>query len=157
MPRLLTPSESNFPQPANQRDQHSRDRRSASASATTAGPDGVSFNAGVEACRSFLKSRDLRVDATGTYRLGMTDPHLGDVAGRNISHGCLARSLWFTMRCRGQRVSEATLQTVFVELAMREADQRYRLLTSRLIGTPATPEGRDPTPLPLAKTLTIYP
>jgi Virulence-associated protein E len=143
MPRLLTPSESDFPQPANQRDQHNRDRRSTLAKATSAGPDGVSFNAGVEACRSFLKTRDLRVDATGTYRLGMTDSDLGDVAGRNVSHGCLARSLWFTMRCHGQRVSEATLQTVFTELAMREADQRYRLLAGRLIGTPATSAGRD--------------
>jgi Virulence-associated protein E len=144
MPRVFYPQDAHFSDDGNRHEpRRLENRRLASPPAANAGPDGVSFNAGVDACRHYLKQHGLQVDATGTYRVGMSDEHLGEVAGRGVSHGGLARSLWFTMRSNGQRISEATLQTIFTELATRHADQRYRLLTSRLLGIAATDAGRE--------------
>jgi Virulence-associated protein E len=147
MPRIIHPDDADYFGSWDRRHQQAPYPQQAAQRATpqvmNAGPDGVSFNAGVDACRAALKKRGLQVDATGTYRVGMSDDHLGEVAGRGVTHGCLARALWFTMRSHGQRIGEATLQTIFAELAMREAEQRYRFVTSRMLGTAATDAGRD--------------
>ncbi len=143
MPRLLTPDDADAFRSPDRHDQHRPDRWRSAPPPASASPDGVSFNAGVSACRAHLAARGLQVDATGAYRVGLTADALGEVAGRGVSPGGLARSLWFTMRSQGQRISEATLQTIFAELALRAADARYRVLTSRLLGTAATQAGRD--------------
>jgi hypothetical protein len=97
----------------------------------------------VDACETLLRERDIQVDATGAYRVGMTDDYLGEIAGRGISPGGLARSLWFTMRSQGHRIGETTLQSIFAELAQRAAEDRYRAVTGHMLGTAATEHGRD--------------
>jgi hypothetical protein len=104
--------------------------------------DGFTFAKLVESCRRHRRTRNLLVDATGTYRLANAGA-LGDIAGADAAHGALARALWFALRSQGVRASEATLQAIFEELARQDARERYATITSRLLDQPIDPRGAD--------------
>jgi hypothetical protein len=104
--------------------------------------DGFTFASMIDACRQHRQQRGLLVDATGTYRLA-SDGALGDIAGADAAHGALARSLWFALRSQGVRVSEATLQAIFEELARQDARERYAAITGRLLDQPVDQRGGD--------------